>query len=74
VSLRGSSIAERLRDVDGDDLLYASTNSGPGRSGPLPPARLQLLDRVAALVPPPRVHGHRYFDVPAAARRATRAR
>ena len=34
---------------------------GPGGNGALLLAPLQLLDRLAALVPPPWVHCHRYF-------------
>ena len=34
-----------------------------GGNGPLLLTPLELLDRLAALVPPPRVHRHRYFGV-----------
>jgi hypothetical protein len=38
--------------------------AGSGRKRPADPVTpLQLLDRLAALVPPPRVHRHRYFGV-----------
>jgi hypothetical protein len=36
---------------------------GPGGNGLQILTPLQLLDRLAALVPPPRVHRHRYFGV-----------
>ena len=36
---------------------------GPGGSGPQRLTPLELLDRLAALVPPPRIHRHRYFGV-----------
>ena len=54
---------ERLRELDPEHLLYASTETGPRRHGPQILTPLQLLDRLAALVPPPRVHRHRYFGV-----------
>ena len=40
-----------------------STKPGPGGSGPLLLTPLELIDRLAALVPPPRIHRHRYFGV-----------
>jgi hypothetical protein len=54
---------DRLRELDPEHLLYASTKPGPGSTGPQSLTPLQLLDRLAALVPPPRVHRHRYFGV-----------
>jgi len=54
---------DRLRELDPEHLLYASTKPGPGGTGPQILTPLQLLDRLAALVPPPRVHRHRYFGV-----------
>ena len=36
---------------------------GPVGSGPQRLTPLELLDRLAALVPPPRLHRHRYFGV-----------
>ena len=54
---------DRLRELDPEHLLYESTKQGPGGTDPLILAPLQLLDRLAALVPPPRVHRHRYFGV-----------
>nr|MBA3507079.1 transposase [Betaproteobacteria bacterium] len=44
-------------------MRYEGTKPGPGGSGPLRLTPLQLLDRLAALMPPPRVHRHRYFGV-----------
>ncbi|MEJ7746081.1 MAG: transposase, partial [Luteimonas sp.] len=44
-------------------MLYEGTKPGPGGSGPLLLTPLELLDRLAALVPPPRIHRHRYFGV-----------
>jgi len=44
-------------------LVYDPSKRGPGGSGLLLLTPLELLDRLAALVPPPRVHRHRYFGV-----------
>ena len=54
---------ERLRQIDADHLVYESPKPGPdGRvSQVLTP--LELLDRLAALIPPPRRHPHRYYGV-----------
>jgi len=54
---------DRLRELDPEHLLYESTKPGPGGTGPQILTPLPLLDRLAALVPPPRVHRHRYFGV-----------
>jgi len=54
---------ERLQQRDAEHLLYAAGKPGPGGSGAQLLTPLQLLDRLAALVPPPRVHRHRYFGV-----------
>ncbi len=54
---------DRLRELDPERLLYESNKPGPGGNGPLLLTPLELLDRLAALVPPPRVHRHRYFGV-----------
>ena len=56
---------DRLRELDPERLLYESTKPGPGGNGSLLLTPLELLDRLAALVPPPRIHRHRYFGVPA---------
>ena len=54
---------ERLRELDGHLLRYDSAKPGPGGNHPLVLTPLELLDRMAALVPPPRIHRHRYFGV-----------
>ncbi|MCE7939927.1 MAG: IS91 family transposase [Chloroflexi bacterium CFX6] len=54
---------DRLRERDPEHLLYESAKPGPGGNGPQILTPLQLLDRLAVLVPPPRVHRHRYFGV-----------
>ena len=54
---------ERLREIDPEDLAYESVKPGPGGSVTLMLRPLELLDRLAALIPPPRRHRHRYFGV-----------
>ena len=54
---------QRLRELAPERLLYESTKPGAGGNGALRLTPLQLIDRLAALVPPPRVHRHRYFGV-----------
>ena len=64
---------ERLRKA-GSELVYrcAKQHSEPGskpdnkrgaKSDEITLAPLELIDRMAALVPPPRTHRHRYFGV-----------
>jgi hypothetical protein len=45
----------RLHELDPQRLLYEVTKPGLGGNGPLLLTPLQLLDRLAALVPPPRI-------------------
>ncbi len=54
---------DRLRELDPERLLDEGTKPGPGGGGPLLLTPLELIDRLAALVPPPRIHRHRYFGV-----------
>jgi hypothetical protein len=54
---------ERLREVDAQHLVYESVKPGPGGSVTLMLTPLELLDRLATLIPPPRRHRHRYFGV-----------
>jgi len=54
---------ERLREIDSEHLVYESVKPGPGGSVTLMLTPLELLDRLAALIPPPRRHRHRYFGV-----------
>ena len=44
---------ERLREIDPEHLMYESTKPGPGGSVSLLLTPMQLLDRLAALIPPP---------------------
>ena len=46
---------DRLRELDPERLLYESTKPGQDGRGALLLTPLKLLDRLAALVPPPRV-------------------
>jgi len=52
-----------LREVDAQHLVYESAKPGPSGSVTLMLTPLELLDRLAALIPPPRRHRHRYFGV-----------
>ena len=54
---------ERLREIDPEHLVYESVKPGPGGSVSLMLTPMQLLDRLAALIPPPRKHRHRYYGV-----------
>jgi hypothetical protein len=54
---------EWLRELDPERLLYEGAKLGPGGNGPLLLTPLELLDRLAARVPPPRIHRRRYFGV-----------
>ena len=54
---------ERLREIDPEHLVYESIKPGPGGSVSLLLTPLELLDRRAALIPPPRQHRHRYYGV-----------
>jgi hypothetical protein len=54
---------DRLRELDPERLLYEGTKPGPGGGGPLLLTPLELIDRLAALVPPPRIHRPRHFGV-----------
>jgi hypothetical protein len=53
---------DRLRELYAKHLIYKRAKPIPGGTGPLHLAPLELLDRLAALVPPP-VHRHRSFGV-----------
>ena len=54
---------ERLRQIDPDHLVYESIKPGPGGSVSVLLTPLELIDRLAALIPPPRRHRHRYYGV-----------
>jgi hypothetical protein len=52
---------DRLRELDGEHLLYERTKPGPRGNRPLRVTPLELRDCLAAPVAPPRIHRHRYF-------------
>jgi len=54
---------ERLRQIDPERLVYESKKPGPGGKFSVLLTPHQLLDRLAALIPPPRRHRHRYYGV-----------
>ena len=54
---------ERLREIDPEHLVYESVKPGPKGGVSLMLTPMQLLDRLAALIPPPRRHRHRYYGV-----------
>lgn len=65
--------SERLTQADdGEHLIYAFDKPRPGGSWQLTLTPLELLERLARLIPPPRRHLHRYHGVfaPHAALRA----
>jgi hypothetical protein len=53
---------DRLRELDREHFIYDHPKSDPGGSGPQLLTPLELLDRLAALVPLLRINRHRYFD------------
>ena len=54
---------DRLEAVDDEHLRYHLSKPQPDGSTELSLTPLELIDRIAALVPPPRVHRHRYHGV-----------
>jgi hypothetical protein len=60
---RPAFAAERLEELDAHRLIYHLPKPGPDGRTQLILSPLELIDRIAALVPPPRVHRHRYYGV-----------
>ena len=54
---------EHLREINPDRLVYESPKPGPGGNVSVLLTPFQLLDRLAALIPPSRQHRHRYYGV-----------
>jgi hypothetical protein len=54
---------EHLYQGDAGHLLYRSPKPRPDGPGELMLTPLELIDKIAALVPPPRTHRHRYYGV-----------
>ena len=57
---------ERRREIDADHLVYESIKPGPGGSVSLMLTPLELIERLAVLIRPPRRHRHRCYGVLAA--------
>jgi hypothetical protein len=55
--------ADRLEELDAHRLLYHLPKPGPDGRTQLILSPLELIGRIAALVPPPRQHHHRYYGV-----------
>ncbi len=55
--------AERQEELDAQRLIYPLPKPGPDGRTQLILTPLQLIGRIAALVPPPRQHRHRYYGV-----------
>ncbi len=66
---------ERWREIDAEHLVYERVKPGSGGRVSLMLTPLERFERLAALIPPPRRHRHRYqavlekpSDIPAAIR------
>ena len=57
---RGAISLERLAQDEGGDLLYTFTQVWSDGTRGIKLSPLELLEKLAALVPPPRVHQVRY--------------
>jgi hypothetical protein len=60
---RPAFAAERLEELDAHRLIYHLPKAGPDGRTQLILSPLELIKRIAALVPPPRQHRHRYYGV-----------
>lgn len=54
---------EHLQQLDAKHLCYHNPRHKPDEPGDLVLTPLELIDKVAALVPPPQTHRHRYYGV-----------
>jgi hypothetical protein len=54
---------EHLQQLDAEHLVYHSPKPRLDGSSDLVLTPLELIDKIAALVPPPRAHRHRYYGV-----------
>jgi hypothetical protein len=54
---------ERLEQLADDQLIYRFPRPQPGGRTELRLTPLELIERLAALIPPPRIHRHRYHGV-----------
>jgi len=55
--------AERLEELDAHRLIYSLPKPAPDGRTQLILSPLELIGRIAVLVPPPRQHRHRYYGV-----------
>jgi len=55
--------ADRLEELDPQRLIYHLPKPGPDGRTQILLSPLKLIGRIAALVPPPRQHRHRYYGV-----------
>jgi hypothetical protein len=55
--------ADRLEELDPQRLIYRLPTPGPDGRTQIILSPLELISRIAALVPPPRQHRHRYYGV-----------
>ncbi len=55
--------ADRLEELDPQRLIYCLPKPGPDGRTQIILSPLELISRIAALVPPPRQHRHRYYGV-----------
>ncbi|MEA3278159.1 MAG: transposase [Pseudomonadota bacterium] len=60
---RPAFAAERLQELDAHRLICHLPKPGPDGRTQLVLSPLELIGRIAALVPPPRQHRHRYYGV-----------
>jgi hypothetical protein len=60
---RAPFAAERIEELDRHRLIYHLPKPGPDGRTQLILSPLELIERIAALVPPPRTHRHRYYGV-----------
>lgn len=54
---------EHVQQRDAGHLVYRNPKPRPDGLGELVLTPLELIDKIAALVPPPRAHRHRYYGV-----------
>ena len=60
---RPSFALERIEEVDSETIIYHSPDSSEEGATQLRLTPFELIARIAALIPPPRLHRHRYFGV-----------